>query len=223
VDQEALKRPLRALLIAAALAPAAAALAAACKPKKPPIEEPPPPIDSADHPVPAVGLTATPVEQFGDASLEPLEGKSPFEAAQIYASRGQYWMARLMIEKQGLSADAKPEETELLATICAAQSDPVCIRACETKLGRKLKLDAGAPVRVTVAEAGAPQPSGEPDTELAKARNLVLKKNYAKAREMLEPRLLEGKATREETRLLLEVCKAQRDRMCIALCESKLK
>ncbi len=219
-----MKRPVRALLLAVLVAPAAAALAIACKPNKPPPDDPPPPpIDSADHPVPAVGLTATPVEQFGDASLEPLEGKSPFEAAQIYASRGQYWMARLMIEKQGLSPDGKPEETELLATICAAQSDPVCIRACEAKLGRKLKLDAGAPVRVVPVEAGAPQPSGEPDTELAKARNLVLKKNYAKAREMLEPRLLEGKATREETRLLLEVCKAQRDRMCIALCESKLK
>lgn len=199
--------------------------AAACKTKPPP-EDPPPPatIDTARHPVPAVGFGVTPVSEFADASLEPTEGKTPYETALLYESRGQYWMARLFIEKVGLSPNAKPEETELLARVCAAQSDGNCVRACEAKLGRKLKLDAGAPPPATTPpEAGAPPPNGEPDTELSRARNLVLKKDYGKARAALEPKLLDGKASREEIRLLLEVCKAQRDRMCVALCESKLK
>jgi len=69
----------------------------------------------------------------------------------------------------------------------------------------------------------AGQEHTEPDTELARARDLVLKKQYDLARKSLEPKVLDGKASREEVRLLETICERQHDRMCVALCESKLK
>ena len=43
------------------------------------------------------------------------------------------------------------------------------------------------------------------------------------ARKTLEPKVLDGKATREELRLLRTICDKQDDRMCVALCDSKLE
>jgi hypothetical protein len=63
----------------------------------------------------------------------------------------------------------------------------------------------------------------EPDTDLAKVRDLVLKGDLERARKALEPKVLEGKASREEVRLLRSVCITQKDRMCAALCDAKLK
>ena len=42
-------------------------------------------------------------------------------------------------------------------------------------------------------------------------------------RQMLEPKVLDGKASREEIRLLETICEKQGDRMCVALCDTKLK
>ena len=50
----------------------------------------------------------------------------------------------------------------------------------------------------------------------------MLKGQNGKARAILEPRVLENKASRDEVRLLLEVCKVQKDKMCQALCQSRL-
>jgi hypothetical protein len=50
-----------------------------------------------------------------------------------------------------------------------------------------------------------------------------LRHQSQEARAILEPKVLDGKASKEEIRLLKSVCKAEKDRMCVALCNTKLK
>jgi hypothetical protein len=203
--------------------------AAACKPKDPP---PDPdaidaaiPISSARIPVPpAAPFNATPVAQFADAG--DLDTQSPYEQAKVFESNGQIWMARLVLERKALGADATKDETELLVKVCQQQGDTACLDACAQKLGRKIKYDAVVPSTApsgSVASASVGQVHTEPDSELARARDLVLKMQYEPARKALEPKVLDGKASREEIRMLRTICEKQGDRMCVALCETKLK
>ena len=83
---------------------------------------------------------------------------------------------------------------------------------------RRAFLGSGIGV-ATAASFGAFAPL----TEAAKARDLVLKKKYKEARAILEPKVVDGKASNEEVRLLKTICKEQGDRMCVALCDTKLK
>ena len=199
----------------------------ACKPK----DSPPDP-DSRDASLttssgvpdkvpPAAPFNATPVAQFVDAGSA--DGKPPFEQATFYEANGQLWMARLVLERKAFDSDGTPREVELLAKICQQQGDEPCVEACGKKLGRKIKLDGGAGRTAADAGAVAGQEHKEPDTELARERDLVLKKQFDIARKALEPKVLDGKASREEIRLLQTICEQQRDRMCVALCTSKLK
>jgi hypothetical protein len=167
-------------------------------------------------PTPRAAFSATPVSQFVDAG--EIDGKSPYEQAKEYEATGQLWMARLILEKKALAPDATREETELLARICNAQGDDPCVAECSSKLGKKLKFDAGAPKG---ADAG--REHKEPDTDVARARDLFLKKEYAEARKLLEPKVLDGKATKDEIRILKMTCERQGDRMCTALCDAKLR
>ncbi|MDB4938241.1 MAG: hypothetical protein JWP87_5213 [Labilithrix sp.] len=179
------------------------------------------PVVSAREVVPpAAPFNATPVAQYADAGN--LDGQPPFEQATVYEANGQLWMARLVLERKALGSDATKDETELLAKICMQQNDLACVEACSTKLGRKIKLDGGAAPRAS-ASAVAGQQHTEPDTDLARVRDLVLKMQYDPARKSLEPKVLDGKASREEIRMLKTICEKQGDRMCVALCESKLK
>ena len=201
----------------------------ACKPKDPPPDpnEVRSPALGASVPEvvpPAAPFNATPVAKFADAGN--IDGQPPFEQATFYEGNGQLWMARLVLERKALGSDATTQEAELLAKICQQQGDAECLEACSVKLGRKIKLDGG--VARASTDAGKPgavagQEHKEPDTELARTRDLVLKKQFDVARRQLEPKVLDGKASREEVRLLHSICEAQHDRMCVALCESKLK
>lgn len=195
---------------------AAAGTAYDCKPgsKKPPPDEPPPVVPSATATVPQVMS----VDDF-DASLEPVDGKTPLEQAKIYESRGQLWMAQMALEKKALGPEATKGETEFLAWICHQREEDECLAKCEAKLGKKLKFDGGAP-RVSL-DAG--REHKEPSSDLATARDHVLKKEWKEAHEILAPRVLEGKPTKEEIRLLKQVCQNEGDRMCVALCDAKLK
>jgi hypothetical protein len=225
------RRPrLRRLSTTALLLATAGALSAwsACKPKEPPepSEVVPVVVPSAREVVPpAAPFNATPVAAFGDAG--DLDGQSPFEQAKVYEANGQLWMARLVLERKALGSDGTKEETELLARICQGQADGPCLEECGKKLGRKIKLEAGAPSGAdTLVPPGVAAVGGEhkePDSELAHARDLVLKMQYDPARKALEPKVLGGKASREEIRLLRTVCEKQGDRMCVALCDTKLK
>lgn len=164
---------------------------------------------------PAAPFNATPVADLADGSAQ-----SPYEQGKAFHAQGQLWMARLVLERKALGPDASKDETELLVRICQDQADAACIEACARKLGRKIKmLDGGAP---PVAATGATE-HREPDSDLARARDLVLKMQYEPARKILEPKVLDGKASREEIRLLRTLCDKQGDRMCVALCDSKLK
>lgn len=191
------------------------ALLGGCTEKKPQVE-PPPPIDSTPVPVPPVAMSGVPVSAFIDASLPT----TPYEQAQQYEENGQHWLARLTIEKRALGADGTKPEVELLALICNEQGDEACVEKCAQKLGvKKLKFDGGAPRRAE----GAPPEHREPDTDAARARDLFLKKKYKEARDILEPKVVDGKSSKDEVRLLKSICKEQGDRMCVALCDAKLK
>jgi hypothetical protein len=204
---------------------------AACKPKDPPPDpdafDAAVPISSVRAPVPpAAPFNATPVAQFADAGN--LDTASPYEQARVFEGNGQIWMARLVLERQALGPDATRDETELLVKICQQQGDQACLDACGKKLGRKIKSDGGAPSAspsgsTSTGSAMLGQQHQEPDSELARARDLVLKMQYEPARKTLEPKVLDGKASREEIRMLKTICEKQGDRMCVALCESKLK
>ena len=209
------RHPTTTLLLAAGLT----ALTACPKPQKDDPPPPPPlPVSSVDVVPPAAPFNATPVADFADAGN--LDGQTPYEQAKAYHAQGQLWMARLVLERKALGADATKDETELLVKICQDQQDEKCVDACAKKLGHKIKmLDGGASAS---AKSAAPEHK-EPDSDLARARDLVLKGQLDPARKTLEPRVLDGKASREEVRLLKTVCEQQRDRMCVALCDSKLK
>ncbi|MDF2696796.1 MAG: hypothetical protein K0S65_5179, partial [Labilithrix sp.] len=114
--------------------------------------------------------------------------------------------------------DGTKAEVELLAIICNEQGDPGCVEECGRRLGKKLKFDGGAPK--VALDAGEHK---EPESDVARARDHVLKHRLGEAREILEPKVLDGKASKEEVRLLKNVCKEQGDRMCVALCDAKLR
>lgn len=160
------------------------------------------------------------MSDFLDAGATAVDGKTPYEQALAYEANGQYWVARLVIEKRALSAEGTRDETELLGRICQAQGDEACVEACGKKLGRKLKMDAGAPARPPASSSGVPK---EPDNDVARARQLLLEGKYKDARKILEPKVIDGKASVEEIRMLKAVCKEEGDRMCVALCDAKLK
>lgn len=182
-----------------------------------------------DHVPPVAPFNATPVAQFIDAG--DLDTQSPFAQAKVFEAQGQLWMARIVLERKALADDATKDETELLVKICEQQNDGPCLEACGKKLGRKIKHDGGPPSGVGGKASGsagllgqAPAPEHkEPDSELARARDLVLKMQYEPARKALEPKVLDGKASREEIRMLKTICEKQGDKMCVALCETKLK
>lgn len=180
---------------------------------KKPEETPPPPVTSATVPVPP----ALPVADF-DASMEALEGKTALESARIYEGRGQDWMAQMSLEKKAFGPDGTKAEIEFLAHICHKREDDDCVKKCEMKLGKKLHFDGGAPKPI---DAG--RDPKEHTSDFAKARDFVLKKEWDSARPLLEPKVIDGKASKEEIRLLKQVCQGQGDRMCVALCDAKLK
>jgi hypothetical protein len=191
-------------------------LAQDCKPsaKKPPDDPPPPLVPSTTATVPQ----AMPVADF-DASMEALEGKTPLESARIYEARGQDWMAQMSLEKKAFGPDGTKAEVEFLAYVCNKSDDDDCLRKCDLKLGKRLQFDGGPP-RGPIDAGRDPK---QAVSDLAKARDLVLKKDWDQARALLEPRVLDGKASKEEIRLLKQACQGQGDRMCVALCDAKLK
>ena len=168
--------------------------------------------------VPPVALSGVaPVSAFADAAA--VDGQTPYDQARGYEASGQYWLARLVLEPKALGSGGTAQEIELLAHICHQQGDPACVAECEKRLGKKLKLDAGVPRR-------SPEPGlehKEPDTDFSRARAHLLGHRYKEARAVLEPKVLDGKASKEEIRLLRTICKQEGDRMCMALCDAKLK
>lgn len=196
----------------------AVAAPGACSSKKTVSDDPPPPVVvTATATVPPVALSGVaPVSDFADAAAPG--GHTPYEQALGYTEGGQYWLARLVLEKKALSPDGSKRELELLGVICHEQGDEACVDECGRRLGRKLKFDGGVP-RLPL-DAGEHK---EPDSDAARARDHLLKHRLKEAREILEPKVVDGKASKEEIRLLKSVCKEQGDRMCIALCDAKLK
>jgi len=206
-------RPFALPLLGASLA----LIPQACSTKKAEVE-PPPPIDTTPIPVPPVATSGVPVAAFADAAV----ATTPYEQARQYEENGQHWMARLVLEPRAMSSEGTKTEVELLAHVCNEQGDEACVDRCAQKLGvKKLKFDGGAPKK-PLADVSPPEHK-EPDTDAAKARDLFLKKRTAEARDVLEHKVVDGKASKEEVRLLRSICKEQGDRMCVALCDAKLK
>jgi hypothetical protein len=206
----------RSLVLALVLAPSSLG-AAACDRTKAGQEDPPPPSAPAPPPrTPPAAFSAAPVSLFADAGA--VDGKSAYDQAREYEASGQLWMARLVLENKALGPDATKDETELLAKVCVEQGDEACVTRCGAKLGHKIKFDAGPP-----AAADAGRVHQEPDTDVAHARDLLLKGQLEDARKALEPRVLDGKASKDEIRMLRIICERQGDRMCVALCDAKLR
>ena len=166
-------------------------------------------------PLPPPAYSATPLSQF-----LPDGGDDALSQARRYQANGQLWLARLLIEPRVSADDAKPEEVLLLAHICDDQEDDACVAGCNAKLpkGEQLaikKRDGGRAPQVLPARP-------DTSTDFGRAQKLFLAGNAKDARAILEPKLLGNTASAEETRLLKEICKSQGDRMCVALCTSKL-
>lgn len=157
-------------------------------------------------------IEATPVTAFLEAGVAD---ESDIAHVRELAKNGQVWMARLLIEPRALSPQGTREELELLLDLCGRQGDDACVQNCSTKLGRK------APV-VLRPDAGA-RDAGAPASDLTRARDFVTAKQPQRARTLLEPKVLGGTASLGEIKLLGEICKAQGDKMCVALCEAKSK
>jgi len=177
---------------------------------------PPPPPDEAPPPV-APTTTVPPVAAAASSPPAVAPEGTPLERARAYEAAGQLWLARLTIETHALSPEAAPEETTLLGRVCRAQSDAECVAACERRLGKKSAYAAAAPSAPPIGE------HREPDTDLARARQLFLEGRDAEGRALLEPRVLDGRGGRAEALLLKEICQRQGDRMCVALCAAKAR
>lgn len=186
----------------------------ACK-LKPSQDDVAPPAPAPVSSAPPAASSAVPVAQSAGAG--DLTSKSAYELARDYESAGQYWMARLALERKALGSDGTKEETELLARICSEQGDEDCVASCGAKLGRKLKLDAGVPKGAASADRK------DPAADMARARDLIAKGRFGDARAILEPKVLDGKPTKDEVRMLRLVCDREGDRMCVALCDAKLR
>lgn len=207
----------RELALASPLLLVLSSMTAACSKKPlPPDESPPPALATATATVPPVAFSGTPAAEFAEAGS--IEGQTPYAQARAYEASGQYWLARLVLEKKALGSEGTKEEVELLALICHHQDDQSCVHECSERLGKKLKFDAGAPRPALDATEHK-----EPDTDFVRARAHLLGHRLKEAREILEPKIIDGKASKEEIRLLKSICKEQGDRMCVALCDAKLK
>jgi hypothetical protein len=189
----------------------------ACGQRDKKTDDPPPPTVSSAPAKPPPVLIPVPVTQFADAG--DIDGKPPFEQATEYYATGQVWKARLILESKALSDSGTKPEAELLAKICNDQGDEACLERCSAKLGRKLKFDGGAPK--TLPSGGIEH--SEPDSDLERARTLHLKKKDAEAHKILAPKVIDGKASPQEIQMLKMICDSEGDKMCVALCASKLK
>jgi hypothetical protein len=160
----------------------------------------------------AAPLKATPIDAI-DAGAE----LSDLAQAKEYRKNGQAWMARMLVEKKALSEAGTKEEAQFLAEICADQGDAKCVEACNKKLGTKMTA------RTKGSAAVDPSlPPAIPDDDLAKAREAVHRGDKKRARAILEPRMLENKASHDEIQLLHELCRLENDKMCMALCKTRL-
>ena len=84
-------------------------------------------------------------------------------------------------------------------------------------------VGASSDERAIAEHDGEPHEREPVATDVSRARAELLAKRYKEARGILEPKVLDGKASKEEIRLLRTVCKQDGDRMCVALCDAKLK
>ncbi len=161
----------------------------------------------------------TPLAAFADAAVAPPGEGTPYDQAVAYESGGQIWLARLVLEKHALSDAAVTRDTELLARLCAGQSDEECLAKCEAKLGRKVSRDAGARRPSAVPSARA----AEEETDAARAQRLVVKGDYEGARQLLQPKLVAKSISGDELRLLRTACERQHDTMCVLACDGYKK
>ncbi len=180
-------------------------------PTQPVVTSSPPPI-----PTPPPPLSATPLSAF----LPDGGGNETLAQAKQYEANGQLWLARLLVEPLALADDGTQEEALLLARICDKQEDDPCVERANSRLPKSQQIavkkrDGGRGLSV------AP-PHPDESSDFARAQRLLLGGKAKEARAILEPKVIDGKSSPEETRLLREVCKTQGDKMCVALCNSKL-
>ncbi len=180
---------------------------------------PQPTVSSSPPPIPTAppAISATPLSAF---LPEGGAGNETLAQAKKYEANGQLWLARLLVEPLALADDGTQEELLMLSRVCEKQEDDACVERCNTRLPKNLqtsvkKRDGGRSVSI------AP-PRPDDNSDFARAQRLLLGGKAKEARAILEPKVLDGKSTPEETRLLREACKAQGDKMCVALCTSKL-
>jgi hypothetical protein len=87
--------------------------------------------------------------------------------------------------------------------------------------------EAGSGVMDASSAASAAEPtapgSGSRQRSLTELAHSTTSANWQIARNVLEPKVAEGRASRDEILLLLEICKNQRDGLCQKECKRKLK
>ncbi|MCL2779294.1 MAG: hypothetical protein FWD73_14965 [Polyangiaceae bacterium] len=178
------------------------------------------PSDSVvDGPAPASASVVPPtMPSVAPAASSNVENQPPLVQARTYFANGQNWLARFVLEPQALSPSGTPEEIELLAQICNVQGDEECVGKCNAKLGHKVKGDSGKDDSDRARGAASAAP-----TELKRAQDYVAKKQLGPARAILEPKLLNDTASKDEIVLLKSICVQKADRMCVALCDAKLR
>jgi len=76
-----------------------------------------------------------------------------------------------------------------------------------------------APPDTAGTSTGTPTKDPPKDPDFVKAKDFAAKGDHKKVRALLEKKVKAGKASAEETELLLESCTALKDKICIELCK----
>ena len=82
------------------------------------------------------------------------------------------------------------------------------------KSDREAKIKKDDPPLVIVHSAGS---AGPPPTMLDQENAMIAEGNKDGVRQMVKQRMTDGTATKEEVKLLKDICTAQKDKMCLKL------
>jgi hypothetical protein len=197
---------------------AVATLAAACSRRAPPPPPPPPSplevdrhvLDDALHQCFTLDCDAAHQRVLQLSESSALRQSDEFRAIEFH-----YEVNEL------LRADREPDLDKQRSMLDTLRNTTSAAPELRTAAGQMLaRLGGGQRFELALPgpDGGAASAAGASSEETAKIAALLKSKkpsDYALARALIEPRIYEGKATPDDVRAMMTICKAQKDTRCL--------